>query len=85
MPSINPGAVLWKVEQDKVTALQVGSGTFYQFNGVGSAIWQLLAEGKSRDVIVDSIATRYDAPRERIVNDVDDFIKRMLTNGILEP
>ncbi len=84
MPQIRTKHVLWKERNDVVTALLIDSGEFLEFNGVGSSIWKGLAQGESTESIINSLATKYAAPREQLALDTHAFIVKMIAAGLLE-
>ncbi len=84
MPQIRTKHVLWKERNDIVTALLIDSGEFVEFNAVGSSIWKELAQGKTTESIIDSLTTKYAAPREQLAIDTHAFIVKMIAAGLLE-
>ena len=83
MPHISEKNVLWKEKNGIITVLQLSSGNFFELNAVGSFVWKGLAEGKNADAIIHDMALVYDAPREQITRDVQDFIRKMTAAGLL--
>jgi hypothetical protein len=58
--------------------------SIYSFNGTGSSIWQLLESPKTVSELVDAVAQEYDAERERVEKDVEEFLSEMLSAGLAE-
>ncbi len=60
------------------------------FNGIiklnesGKFIWDKLAEGATKEEIVDALLAEYDVSRETAENDVDKFIAELEGANILE-
>ena len=56
-----------------------------RLNGTGAFIWRLLSErDMTRDGIVDAVLAAYDAPRDRVEQDVDGILATLTENGILD-
>jgi hypothetical protein len=51
---------------------------------VGTRVWESLHEGLAFDAIVERLAEEYDAPRERIEADVEQFLGRLLECRLVE-
>ena len=70
-----------------VIALGEASKSFkgmIELNGVARVIWDLLAEGKESNEIVDAIVAEYDVDRETVVSDVDRFINELKGANVFE-
>ena len=52
------------------------------FNEVGAFIFNKIKEGKSKDEILDDLIKEYDAPKDVIEADLNDFIKDLIKNKI---
>lgn len=70
-----------------VIALGEASKSFkgmIELNGVARVIWDLLAEGKESNEIVDAIVAEYDVDRETVASDVDRFIDQLKGANVFE-
>lgn len=70
-----------------VIALGEASKSFkgmIELNGVARVIWDLLAEGKESNEIVDAIVAEYDVDRETVASDVDRFINQLKGANVFE-
>lgn len=63
--------ISWKKLQDKVVAVNLTTGTYYTMNTVASDIWKLLAEGRSKAEIADTLAADYEAEAATILADFE--------------
>ena len=66
---LNPDVVFRDLDGEAVI-LDLGSGTYFGLNHVGTRVWQLISEGSDESHIVDIIASEYDAARATIAADV---------------
>lgn len=85
MAKIREKHILWKEKKGIVTVLMLLSGKFFEFNPVGSTIWKCIAEGQDEKAIIDTLASMYDAPREKLAQDLRNFIEKMTAAELLEP
>lgn len=77
--------ISWKKLQDKVVAVNLTTGTYYTLNPVASAMWNLMAEGKTPQEIVSAIAEEYDCAESEIMNDFNDQVKYWKKESLLMP
>ena len=73
--------------QSIVVALGEASKIFngmIKLNDTGRVIWDMLAEGKEPEMIVDRIVSEYDVDADTVKKDVDAFINTLEGANILE-
>ena len=73
--------------QSIVVALGEASKTFngmIKLNDTGRLIWDMLAEGRIKDEIIDRFTAEYDVEREIAERDVTAFIETLQGADILE-
>lgn len=73
--------------QSIVVALGEASKTFnrmIKLNDTGRLIWDMLAEGRTKDEIIDRFTAEYDVEREIAERDVTAFIETLQGADILE-
>ena len=73
--------------QSIVVALGEASKTFngmIKLNDTGRLIWDMLAQGKSRDEIADKFIAEYEVERAIAERDIDAFIEVLQGAEILE-
>jgi len=71
------------VTDEGVVLLDVSSGKIFHSNPVGSRVWIKLQEGSPVSKIVDEIASEFNAPRERVEPDVQEYIQSLRTSGLI--
>ena len=54
-----------------------GTGKIYKLNKTGCSIWGLIDGKRSVNEILDMLCQKYDASREELLCDIEDFIKAM--------
>jgi hypothetical protein len=65
--------------------LDLGSGTYFGLNPVGTRVWQLVGEGRDQAEIVEVIASEYDADRATVSHDVVRLLDDLKTRRLIVP
>ena len=53
------------------------------FNEVGAFIFNKIKEGKTKEEILDDLVKEYDATKEEISKDLDEFLNDLIKNKIV--
>ena len=83
MSLIDSNTVTWKEINGVVVILLLSSGEFFELNKVGSHIWKFLVYGNTPDQIIEEMVKLYAAPANKMMTDVNDFIKNLVEKGML--
>ncbi|MFH0781124.1 MAG: PqqD family protein [Pseudomonadota bacterium] len=78
-----PDNVSWKQMDDLVVIVDVATGEYYSLNDSASSIWSAMADGKSRNEIVDALVGSYEVDAQQAESDVSSCIEKWLGYGIL--
>lgn len=73
--------------QSVVVATGEANKTFsgmIKLNETGKIVWESIAEGMSRDEIVDSIISEFDVDKTRAEAGVNTFVNDMIEKGFIE-
>lgn len=80
---------------DDVVAREVGgemvlldlvSGTYFGLGAVGSRVWEQLSQGEaSLAQLADLIQAEFDAPRERIEQDIAELLGQLVEKQLIAP
>lgn len=76
--------VHWREIDEEVIAVDVDSSTYLSTNGSGALLWLELAQGTTRDALVERLAQAYLIGSERAESDVDAFLAELSGQGLLE-
>ncbi|HEY7705705.1 MAG TPA: PqqD family protein [Gaiellaceae bacterium] len=74
----------WREIDDDVVAVDVDRSAYLSTNGSGALLWLELAEGTTRDQLVERLAQAYLIDNERAAADVDSFLSELNGQGLLE-
>jgi hypothetical protein len=80
---LNPDAVSWREIDGEVLALGHASSTYFSTSGSGALLWMSLADGASREQLIELIAGSFDVDRERAATDIDAFLAVLADKGLL--
>jgi hypothetical protein len=75
----------WREIDGEIVALEARGSTYLAANGSGARLWRALAEGTTRDELIDGLVRWYGIGRERAEADVDAFIAQLTAEGLLSP
>jgi hypothetical protein len=78
----HPDVLFREIDQECVL-LDLGSGTYFGLNEVGTRIWNLLREGRSEDDIVQMIAEEYDSDAGTIRADVRRLLSELESRKLI--
>jgi hypothetical protein len=53
-------------------------------NETGAFLWQYLSEGETVESLTESILNEYDIDKDTAQKDIDEFVKLLSDNGIME-
>jgi hypothetical protein len=70
--------------QDGAIVLDIRQGQMFNLNFIGSRILQLLNNGSAKPEIVDEMVREFGVNRDRVENDVDQFLQTLQGHHIVE-
>jgi hypothetical protein len=74
--------IVTTVDQE-VVMLSIRASAYFGLNGVGSAIWDMLAEQRSFGDVCAALSSRYDADEATLKRDVRWFLDDLLERGLV--
>jgi hypothetical protein len=88
--SVKPDAVLqpgpdtvFRELEGEAVILHLGTATYFGLDEVGTRVWQLLAEGRSVRDVCAALSDEFDAPPERIREDVSALVDELLQKDLV--
>ncbi len=75
---------IFRVIDDEVIALNLGTGQYYTMNEVGTRAWLLLEKEASTANIIEAITSEFDGPVEQITEDLAIFLEDLLACNLIE-
>jgi hypothetical protein len=79
---LNEQAVEWRAVEGEVVALDLNQSTYLGVNPSGALLWQALAEGATRDGLVERIVEAFEVEEDAARADVDAFVDDLLQRGL---
>ena len=83
IPQIVPN-LIWRQVEENTVVVSPQSGEMRVLNGVGSEIWQFLADNKTPDFIINHLVSRYEISPEQAQDDLQNFLTDLETRQLLE-
>ena len=74
--STNPNAMHETIDGETIV-IHLATGTYYSLRGSGSVIWNAIASGTTRDLIVAELEGAYEAPSGEIATATDAFLSEL--------
>jgi coenzyme PQQ synthesis protein D (PqqD) len=82
---IDPRKVAHETIDGEVIMIHLLIGSYYSLDGAGADVWEQLVAGRSRDETLVLLERRYDAEPELLAETVDQLVKRLAEEELLEP
>jgi len=67
----------------EIVLLSIDRGEYYELNGAGSRIWELIETPVTVSSMVDRLCEEFDVARATCESQVLDFLGKMLTEGLI--
>jgi hypothetical protein len=77
------GEVLTTPIGDSLMLLDLASGVYFELEGAGSRMWQLLAEQKSPAEVARLVSLEYQVSEASVSADLNDLLTELSTQGLL--
>ena len=78
-----PEHVMTRQVGDESVMLDLEKRAYFGLDPVGSRAWQMLGEGKPPAELPVALAAEFDAPLERIEQDVARLVEDLIAQGLL--
>ncbi len=78
-----PEHVLARKLDDEMVLLNLDSGEYFGLNDTGTRVWELLADGRSRDEVVDCLTEEFEVAVEVASSHVATLCNELLQAGLL--
>jgi hypothetical protein len=69
---------------ETVVVLSVRAGSYFDFNRVGSDIWNMLAEPRSVRQVLDRLALTYDVDTDTMTAQVTAFLQKLVDRRLVQ-
>ncbi len=78
-----PG-IIWRIMDDETVVVSPPIGEYCVFNGMGTVIWQMLAEHEvPTKAIKEHLTAHYSVSSEQAEQDIGQFIDQLLSKGLI--
>ena len=73
----------WRQVEGELVVLDLRESRYLAINRTGRALWAALAEGATRDELIESLVEDFDIDHARAAADVDAFTSELDSRGLL--
>ncbi len=80
---LREGAVAWQQVDGETIMLDLAASAYLGANPSGSALWSTLADGATRDELIERLCETFDVTQDRAGLDVDAFLHACRDRGFL--
>ena len=80
----NDAELLTTVVDGELIGMSVEQGACYGLNGVGTRIWELLAEPRSIGSLCERLTSEYEVDAEQCLREVLDLAEELRAEGLLK-
>ncbi len=79
-------SIVSRTNQDgTVIVMNIDEGnTFFKINGVAAEVWNELSQKKDIKQIVEKVSNEYNAPKEKIIEDVNGLVEKLLAKNLIK-
>ena len=78
-----PEHVLSRKLDDEMVLLNLDSGEYFGLNDTGTRVWELLADGRSREEVIERLIEEFEVPGEVASGHVASLCDELLEAGLL--
>ena len=75
--------VVWREVGADVVILDLTSSRYLSLNASGAVLWRAVADGATKDELVDVLLARFDVDRDVAVRDVEAFLATGANHGLI--
>jgi hypothetical protein len=79
-----PASVMVRQVGGETVLLDLESSTYFGLDGVGTRIWQLLAEGRTLESVCDVIGDEYEVERADVERDTVRLVSELEIKGLVQ-
>lgn len=76
--------VIWTKLNGTVVAMGIGSGKYFEIEGVGQLIWELLEQQRSISELVEAIVAEHEVDAAACERDVREFITALQAADLVQ-
>ena len=80
----NDAELLTTVVDGELIGMSVEQGACYGLNGVGTRIWELLAEPRSLASLCEQLTSEYDVDADQCLREVLDLVEELRAEGLVK-
>jgi hypothetical protein len=76
--------VVFRIIGNEVVIQKVGTGDCFNLDKIGTRMWQLISDHRSREDVIAALLDEYDVDEEQLCHDLDALIEQLIAKGLLK-
>jgi Coenzyme PQQ synthesis protein D (PqqD) len=76
--------VIFRVLGDEAVILNLATSRYFGLNGVGTRLWQLIAEHGSEEKVIEAFLAEYEVEEKQLRHDLADLIRQLTQRGLVQ-
>jgi hypothetical protein len=76
--------VLFRIVGDEAVLLNLKTEKYLGLDATGTRMWTVLSDAPSIQAAYDALLEEYDVPPDRLRQDLDAFLSKLLEHGLIE-
>lgn len=76
--------VVFRDLSGEAVILNLATGTYFGLNEVGTRMWNLIAEGKSGEQVIETLLGEYEVEEKQLRSDYESLVKQLLEKGLVK-
>jgi hypothetical protein len=77
-------SVVWTDLGDEVVILNLDTGIYFGLEHVGARTWKLIADGRTRQEVLQTIAVEYETSDEQAEQDLEELVGELSQEGLIK-
>jgi hypothetical protein len=81
---LRSGALEWREVEGEIVALDLRSSMYLGVNRTGALLWPTLAEGATREVLLERLTNAHEIDAATAARDLEEFLEALRRRDLLE-
>lgn len=76
--------IIWREVDNEAVILNIETNDYFTLDSTGAEIWKRFTSENSISAIISGISSEYGIEKERLTEDINDFIKELKEEGLVK-
>ena len=79
-----PKGVVYRELEGEMVLLDLDTGIYFGLDPVGTRMWNLLAEHRATEKVVEAMLGEYEVEEPRLRGDLEDLVRKLAEKGLVK-